>query len=60
MLNAVLQRNIRLVFPGGSKDIDAAKGLFPKEQVDRVRREARCTATVALAILMVERGDLKV
>jgi hypothetical protein len=59
-MNSVLRRNVKLLFPGGLKDIDKAKRRFDRSEVDRIRRECRCETEVALAILVLERGDLKV
>jgi hypothetical protein len=54
MLNPVLKRNVRLLFPNGAKDINSAKQRFDRSKIDRVRRECRCDLAVALAILTLE------
>ena len=54
MINPLLSRNVRLMFPNGAKDIAQAKLRFDRSRIDRVRRECRCSTEVALAILVLE------
>jgi hypothetical protein len=54
VLNPLLKRNVRLLFPNGAVDINQAKRRFDRSRIDRVRRECHCDLAVALAILMLE------
>ena len=54
MLNPLLKRNVRLLFPNGARDINQAKTRFDRSKIDRVRRECCCPTEVALAILVLE------
>jgi hypothetical protein len=52
--NPLLSRNVQLLFPRGSRDINQAKRRFDRSEVNRVRLECRCSTEVALAILVLE------
>ena len=57
MLNPLLKRNVRLLFPHGAKDISKAKRRFDRSRIDRIRRECCCDLAVALASLTLEEAS---